>query len=1488
MADDSGKLSFSIGLSIDELQARTEAAKQMFDNLAKSAIAEGNRIDRVFSQLSKDFEINLNTADANKKIAYLRTAMQEAEYSARDLENRIGEMSAEMNQALGSGELAKYHQLAGELNNLQNQYVEVTAKATDYATVLQRLEIAAGNLYQTASSTNMFFVSEEEFNRAKQLEQTIADLQGRIGNVLNSDNWDTDVLAVMNENLIEAQQELSQLQEKAAGAASILGEGLGGRAAETSTRFYELNAAVAQQRAAVEEMEQEVEQAKAALDALGGAESANADEVVSLQGAYQIAAEKLDGAKKALSTMEGQLNDAKSAFKSTADQINNLGNAGSAMTTLRTRIREISQQLMEMRVAAYEAGGETEVQALMMSESYQNLAKEGAKLRDIQADVMGEMGKMANDTSTIQGVIQGVSGIAGAFSLAQGAIGLFGEKDEDLQKIMVKVQSLMAVMMGLQQVANALNKDSALMIMLRQFLAKAMATESTATTVNTAAQTTNAGATNKAAAAKRNLAAADSMATGATKANTAATAGNTVAMASGTKGAGKFASSLGNLGGTLKNLGSIFKTAKGWIGIVIAAFAAVVIAAKHMKDKVAKEMQEMAEKAAEAAQETAKWWEEVSSRMHELDITPDFVYDNSELKKWIDAEQEEFERSNKSIQEWSDEHASVIFETDKKYRAAQAEIQKHANDADWKYTEEGKKIYEEYYNQLVENQKYYAFYQKLVVEDTEKQLTAITKTGKKEQIEAVKAKLEAEKELYNTFITNAKKGLYGLYTYTQDFNNKKEEKKKTSNDAGKRAAEERKRLQEDALKQDEAYANKIEDESRKLYFDQQQAEIDGMKEGYAKKMAQIKLNFEKEMAEISRERNEFLRAAQDRAWAAYLAAHPGEKDNLGKEKEIKNAVTLDQAADDILSKKEQQATERKNKAEADANRELMEELIQEYGDFVQKRKKIDEAYEADRATIAEKGDAKMLKKRERKYKKALSDLAKASLDSDTWTKFFDNADKLTIAEINQLLDELAEGANSSNEAIKNLSQEAIEDLTKQLTDLKTKVAEDNPFASLSAAIRQFKEDRSELNFNNLISELSALQQTMQPLVDSIGGLFKTVSSDETAEGFEMMANVASAMAQGGAQGGWIGAFVAGFVTMAASWIDGITKLVQKSQNRPFERWEKDIKEAEKGLKSLEKETSGLFGATLTNNLKQQSEVIGAVIRRTSQAMEEYERKARKKGWDGKEDIEDYLKDSQVEAYNELSDSLDDYRDKLKDVEDAMAEAIYGESISSAIQRFESAYSEAWASGTSAAETSANLISDIFKQMASEMAKDALESGKFISSIQTLAKSYADLKQARESGPAYIYGGKNGKIANPVIYATYEASGLANFGVTYEDFVSMSADQLRAKIQEIANLAGEEVTSWYNSLDDVITTENERNASAQGIATASQESVDELNGRMTAVQGHTFNISENSNILRDNVQAILGSVQQIELNTRAINSMAKDISFIKQNGIQLYN
>lgn len=83
------------------------------------------------------------------------------------------------------------------------------------------------------------------------------------------------------------------------------------------------------------------------------------------------------------------------------------------------------------------------------------------------------------------------------------------------------------------------------------------------------------------------------------------------------------------------------------------------------------------------------------------------------------------------------------------------------------------------------------------------------------------------------------------------------------------------------------------------------------------------------------------------------------------------------------------------------------------------------------------------------------------------------------------------------------------------------------------------------------------------------------------------------------------------------------------------------------------------------------------------------------------------------------------------------------------------------------------------------------------------------------------------------------------------------------IEERDRLA--ELTGYTNLTDET------REGSQKGIATASQDSVDELNGRATVIQGHTYSISENTKLLVANTSAILNSVIAIEAHTEVMSN-----------------
>ena len=125
----------------------------------------------------------------------------------------------------------------------------------------------------------------------------------------------------------------------------------------------------------------------------------------------------------------------------------NLDESTESVKSLKAQLKELKAQL-----ALLDEG----------SDEFKKLVRQAGELEDKIGDVNQQVKNFASDTRNLDVAMQGVSAASGAFEAFEGTMALVGVESEDLQKTMVKLQAVMAVTNGIQSVANALNKDSAL------------------------------------------------------------------------------------------------------------------------------------------------------------------------------------------------------------------------------------------------------------------------------------------------------------------------------------------------------------------------------------------------------------------------------------------------------------------------------------------------------------------------------------------------------------------------------------------------------------------------------------------------------------------------------------------------------------------------------------------------------------------------------------------------------------------------------------------------------------------------------------------------------------------------------------------------------------------------------------------------------------------------------------------------------------------
>lgn len=251
--------------------------------------------------------------------------------------------------------------------------------------------------------------------------------------------------------LEETQKRVQGLSDATVSGGEVMDEAFEQAAKDINKAFQDIDRMTDIHQAALRDLEAEYTRLG---EVAGRAFMAGSDEE------YRALTEKQQAIKGEITLRKQLLDDIGKQSDALADSERTLENqrkkiedVSKSHVTFRTRIRNVREELIAM-----------EQDGKRSTAQYAALQQELGRLQDAMDDANQQGRVLANDEADFQGIISGVNGIVGAFSAAQGAIGLFASENENLQKIMLKVQSLMAITIGLQQVSQALNKDSAFML----------------------------------------------------------------------------------------------------------------------------------------------------------------------------------------------------------------------------------------------------------------------------------------------------------------------------------------------------------------------------------------------------------------------------------------------------------------------------------------------------------------------------------------------------------------------------------------------------------------------------------------------------------------------------------------------------------------------------------------------------------------------------------------------------------------------------------------------------------------------------------------------------------------------------------------------------------------------------------------------------------------------------------------------------------------
>lgn len=790
--------------------------------------------------------------------------------------------------------------------------------------------------------------------------------------------------------------------------------------------------------------------------------------------------------------------------------------------------------------------------------------------------------------------------------------------------------------------------------------------------------------------------------------------------------------------------------------------------------------------------------------------------------------------------------------------------------------------------------------QKQINELTAQQQTVKNKKYWEDQVSTLMAQREAlENTAENkTIIADLEAKILKAQAEVDKYNPKKTA---SSNQSLENEEAQQRKRQQQLARIKEQYDKQLEQEQNDWLIEAEQARIDTMKEGLQKTLDQIELDYKRQEDLIKKKENEMLETLRDLKEQEWEAANPDKvkQGYMFDRSSVTKADLTDEQRKQLLDYGTIALEERRRK-----EKEALDGSIADIGTYLQKRQRILEEYKRREEELYEEGtltyDAsgnitggtmrdgvsqgnldELNRQRDEALKEVDNEIASRSA---TFNRWLDNISGMTVRQLRTMLE-------AAKKALKQLESDPSADPQKlaEARAIVQKLEEEIKNADLSPTEEALEEWS---RYCDAVGEagdaLKSLGDTMEgtagDIISRLGTIFSYTSKaingiiDMTQKSMESVEDVSKATSKA-LQAASSAVAILAIIQAIYTVVNELKNLIDDYGNTDsgigkfFSDFLHYLTDSETMLENLAYSLLGpigtIIGVLTSNNTnskrkEHKKDVEGLIDEydKLGKSVEELGRQSRKTFGESNAEIQRQqieLKKAQIELLNtaiaeeqaqkkpdedkinEWQDTIERIESEIEDLGEAAVDAIFGQDISSAIESFAEAMTNAWSQGVNGAENAKDAVRRQMRMMVQEAIKDAIESGEAMARIRAKLAEFWDDE----------------------IFTPDEITELEQM-----------AENLQQQIDQ--------QFGWATSLFD----ESSREGSRKGIATASQESVDELNGRMTAVQGHTFSINENTVIIRDNVAAILGSVRRIERNTDELTTIRATINDIQTHGVRI--
>lgn len=717
------------------------------------------------------------------------------------------------------------------------------------------------------------------------------------------------------------------------------------------------------------------------------------------------------------------------------------------------------------------------------------------------------------------------------------------------------------------------------------------------------------------------------------------------------------------------------------------------------------------------------------------------------------------------------------------------------------------------------------------------------------------------------------------------------------------------------------YKTKIANEGReleRLYKDMelsiQRARIDAMDEGLEKVLAENELNHKAELEAIERQKEDTLRKIQEREKTIWESENPD-----WKKKGLTFTPTTTELPKDVASQFDA-LTKAANDRLVTDNKKALDDMLSDYMSYEQKRSKIKEEYDKKRQSLynedgsfrsgVSQGNVDELNRSETEALKAVDEeFAQREATYQSWMEAIANMTlrqlEAVLAKAEQELAELEQSgdADDSQMAVArakvNTARKKVEkaNADNDLTPGKRTIKEwEDLYKTLMEAEKEFESvgDAVEGTAGKIISSAGQIMTSTLSMINSIITLATTSST-----GIQTAATASAKAIQTVEKASVILTIISAAMQVAMAIInlfnkdDEYQEEIERLQERIDQlQWELENTEASRLNENLDilKLVKSTYAEVTTEVLKLHSagmstwgsfyQIIGKVIykeeilKKTSQEIAktyanlEYtvDKALGEKRFDDAKNqlaniaqqqllIQEQIRNEDAKKKTDHGKIADWERQIIELGEEAnkiindIVEEIMGGSAADLASELGDAFIEAFRAGEDAAEAWGEKVDDIVANVIKRMLVS-----------KCLEEPLGDIFDKYKS-------------------KWYKDGEFAGIDAIMESMNGFAND---------LNAVGDEFQTIWDSLPDSIknlitVTDDAREASERGIATASQESVDENNGRLTVIQGHTYTMNENVKLIVLLGDKILEAINIIRANTeycKRLDNIDKQISSMR--------